>query len=250
MVSMERWRGKVALVTGASSGIGAAIAKDLGAAGLKVALAARNPERLATVAQAISSAGGTAHSFATDLRRPESIHALFAAVRTLWGGVDVLINNAGLGYTSALSQGREEHWREMLDTNVLAVAICCQEALKDMEGKADAAIINISSLAGHRVVANRGADFYAATKFAVRAMTDGLRFELSSKKSPVKLGMISPGVVATDFEARAKRGQDRSNLPFEPLTPEDISSVALYMLGTPRNVQIHDVVIRPVGQQH
>jgi NADP-dependent 3-hydroxy acid dehydrogenase YdfG len=66
----------------------------------------------------------------------------------------------------------------------------------------------------------------------------------------VKLGMISPGVVATDFEARAKRGQDRSNLPFEPLTPEDISSVALYMLGTPRNVQIHDVVIRPVGQQH
>jgi len=138
----------------------------------------------------------------------------------------------------------------MLDTNVLAVAICCQEALKDMEGKADAAIVNISSLAGHRVVANRGADFYAATKFAVRAMTDGLRFELSSRQSPVKIGMISPGVVATDFEGRAKRGQDRAHLPYEPLTPEDISSVALYMLGTPRHVQIHDVLIRPVGQQH
>jgi len=248
MNGMERWRGKVALVTGASSGIGAAIARDLAAAGLKVALVARTADRLAQTASVISKAGGTCQPFPTDLRKPESIHELFAAVRKRWGGVDVLINNAGLGYNAALSQGREEDWREMLDTNVMAVAICCQEALKDMEGKADAAIINMSSLAGHRVVANRGSDFYSATKFAVRAMTDALRFELAARKSPVKIGMISPGQVATDFQGRARRGQDRANLPYEQLKPEDISSVALYMLGTPRNVQIHDVLIRPVGQ--
>ena len=250
METMERWRGKVALVTGASSGIGAAIAKDLAAAGLKVALAGRNAERLAHTESTITARGGTCAPFPADLRKPESIHALFAAVRKRWGAVDVLINNAGLGYTEALSKGKEEDWREMLDTNVMAVAICCQEALRDMESKQDTAIINISSLAGHRVVANRGSDFYAATKFAVRALTDGLRFELAAKKSPTKLGMISPGVVATDFEGRAKRGQDRSNLGFEPLKPEDISSVAMYMLATPRHVQIHDVLIRPVGQQH
>lgn len=250
MEGMERWRGKAAIVTGASSGIGAAIAKDLAAAGLKVALVGRSAERLAEIQKAITSAGGTGVSIPCDLRKPESIHALFAEVRRLWGGVDVLINNAGLAYNDALSKGKESDWQEMLDTNVMAVAICCQEALKDMEGKADAAILNLSSLAGHRVVANRGADFYAASKFAVRAMTDGLRFELAARKSPVKLGMISPGVVATDFESRAKRGGTRGKPDFEPLKPSDISSIAMYMLGIPRNVQIHDVIVRPVGQQH
>jgi NADP-dependent 3-hydroxy acid dehydrogenase YdfG len=250
MEGIARWRGKAAIVTGASSGIGAAIAQDLGAAGLKVLLAGRSTDRLAKVQAAIASAGGTAVVYPVDLRNSDAIRAMFAEVRKLWGGVDVLINNAGLGYNEPLSKGKEADWREMLDTNVMAVAICCQEALKDMEGKQDAAILNISSLAGHRVVANRGADFYAASKFAVRAMTDGLRFELAAKKSPVKLGMISPGVVATEFEHRAKRGMERPASGVEPLKPSDISSLAMYMLGTPRNVQIHDVLIRSVGQLH
>jgi 17beta-estradiol 17-dehydrogenase / 3beta-hydroxysteroid 3-dehydrogenase len=248
--SMDRWRGKIALVTGASSGIGAAIAKDLAAAGLKVALAARSKDGLAKTQAAIAAAGGTSAIFTVDLRKNEAIHGLFDAVRKQYGPIDVLINNAGLAYNSALSKGREDDWREMVETNILAVALCCQEGLKDMEGKADAGIINISSLAGHRIVANRGADFYAATKFAVRAMTDGLRFELSARKSPVKIGMISPGVVASEFNARAHRTAANAKVPFEPLTPEDISSVAMYMLSTPRNVQIHDVIIRPVGQEH
>jgi len=250
MNDMQRWRGKVALVTGASSGIGAAIAKALGAAGLKVALAARDAARLAQVEADIRAGGGECGTFQVDLRKLDSIAALFGAVRKRWGGVDVLINNAGLGFTSTQAAGKPEEWREMLEVNVLALSVCCQEALKDMEGKQDAAILNISSLAGHRVVANRGADFYAATKFGVRALTDGLRFELAGKQSPVKLGMISPGVVNTDFDARAKRGQSRAKSSFEPLAPEDIADVALYMLGTPRHVQIHDVLIRPVGQQH
>jgi NADP-dependent 3-hydroxy acid dehydrogenase YdfG len=250
MEDIERWRGKVALVTGASSGIGAAIAKALAAAGLKVAVAARDPERMARIEATIQAGGGVGACFPVDLSKVESIHALFGAVRKRWGGVDVLINNAGLGFNGPQATGKPEEWREMLDVNVLALAVCCQEALKDMEGKQDAAIYNISSLAGHRVVGNRGVDFYAATKFAVRALTDGLRFELAAKQSPVKLGMISPGMVDTDFDSRAKRGQSRAKAPFELLKPEDIADVVLYLLGTPRRVQIHDILIRPVGQQH
>jgi NADP-dependent 3-hydroxy acid dehydrogenase YdfG len=250
MEGIERWKGKVALVTGASSGIGKAIAQDLAAAGLTVVLAARDAQRLAQVEADIAAAGGIGVALQVDLRQLPSVHALFDAVRKRWGGVDVLVNNAGIGFNATQAAGKEAEWREMLEVNVLALSVCCQEALKDMAGKQDAAIINISSLAGHRVVANRGSDFYAATKFGVRALTDGLRFELAGKKSPVKLGMISPGVVATDFDARAKRGQARAKPEYEPLKPEDISNVVLYMLGTPRHVQIHDVLIRPVGQQH
>jgi len=250
MADIERWRGKVALVTGASSGIGAATAKALAAAGLKVAIAARDPARMAQVEATIKAGGGVCACFPVDLRRVESIHALFEAVRKRWGGVDVLINNAGLGYNSPQSAGKPEEWREMLDVNVLALSVCSQEALKDMEGKPDAAIYNISSLAGHRVVANRGVDFYAATKFALRALTDGLRFELAAKQSPVKLGMISPGMVDTDFDTRAKRGQARAKPAFEVLKPEDISEIVLYLLGLPRHVQIHDILVRPTGQQH
>ncbi len=247
---LERWRGKVALVTGASSGIGAGVAKALGAAGLKVALAARDAERLGKVESAIKAGGGTSAPFSVDLRKTESIRALFDAVRKKWGGVDVLINNAGLGFNATQAAGKEEEWREMLEVNILALQVCTQEALKDMEGKKDAAIYNISSIAGHRVVANRGSDFYAATKFAVRALTDGLRYELSAKQSPIKLGMISPGMVDTDFETRSKRGQARAKPAHETLHAEDIADLVLYFLGTPRHVQIHDVVIRSVGQLH
>lgn len=250
MADLERWRGKVALVTGASSGIGAAVAKALGGIGMRVAIAARDAERMGKVETAIKGGGGTAACFPVDLRKVESVLGLFESVRKKWGGVDVLINNAGLGFNSPQSTGKPEEWREMLEVNVLALSVCCQEALKDMAGKQDAAIYNISSLAGHRVVANRGSDFYAATKFAVRALTDGLRFELAAKQSPVKLGMISPGMVDTDFEARSKRGQVRPKQPFELLHSEDIADLVLYLLGTPRHVQIHDVLIRPVGQQH
>jgi NADP-dependent 3-hydroxy acid dehydrogenase YdfG len=247
---IARWRGKVALVTGANSGIGAAIARELAKAGLKVALAARDPERLAKVEGEIRTAGGTCAPFPVDLRNSDGIPALFEAVRKRWSSVDVLINNAGLGYSGPQATGQPAQWREVLEVNVLALAVCTQEAVKAMEGKSDAAIVNISSLAGHRVVGNRGSDFYAASKFAVRALTDGLRFELVSKGSPIKLSMISPGMVDTDFDARSKRGQTRAKQAFELLRPEDIADVVRYLLSTPRRVQIHDVLIRPVGQMH
>jgi len=252
-MSLSRWQGKVALVTGASSGIGEAIARRLGEIGMRVAVAARRAERLERLAQAIREAGAQAMAVSADLRVEAGIAALFAKVREAWGGVDVLINNAGLGRESTLADGDPKDWKEMLDVNVFAASLCIREALADMEGKVDAQIVNISSLAGHRVPLGRNSTYYAATKHALKALTDGLRFELVQRKSPIKLGMISPGLVETGFHETFYRDADKARegySHFQVLQPADIAEAVCYLLSTPPHVQVHDVILRAVGQQH
>ena len=161
-----------------------------------------------------------------------------------------MINNAGFGLQGDLSSQLPEDWREMLDINVLALSICTQEALKDMEGKGEAHIINISSIAAHRVPPG-ASPFYSASKHAVRALTEGLRIELAKKGSPVRLGMISPGLVETGFHDRATKGRGDSRAfysRFKPLTSEDIAEVVCFLLATPPHVNIHDVIIRSTEQ--
>ncbi|HUJ73240.1 MAG TPA: SDR family NAD(P)-dependent oxidoreductase [bacterium] len=248
---IERWAGKVALVTGATSGIGEAMARALAGIGCKVALTGRRAERLQALERQLAAGGAAVLALPADLRLEPAILGLFQVIRQRWGGVDVLINNAGLGYNAnKIATAAREDWREMLDLNVMAVLICTQEALKDMAGKQDAAIINISSLAGHRVVPGRTETIYAACKFAVRAITEGLRSELQAQGSPVKLASISPGMVATEFHARAARGAKVTPPAYKLLDPKDIADAALYMLSTPRHVQVNDILLRPVGQPH
>ena len=250
---LSRWAGKVALITGASSGIGLATARRLGEAGMKLALAARRADPLDSLKNELAAAGTETIVVPTDLRRDESILAMFDAVREVWGGVDVLINNAGLGRNDTIAEGKTEDWREVLDVNVLALTVCIREALVDMAGKADAQIVNISPIAAHRIPPGRNATFYGASKHAVRGITDGLRDELVQKGSPVKIGMISPGLVETGFhEAFYRDGQKgrEAYTNFKALEPVDIADAVIYMLSTPPHVQINDIILRPLAQPH
>lgn len=249
---MNRWQGKVALVTGASAGIGHAVAHALAAAGMRVVLSARRLDRLEALKKELEAhtPNPGVMTISTDLRNEADLHGMFAKVRQEWGGVDVLINNAGLGRSEPMMDTDLSHLRDMLEVNVWALTVCIKEALADMEGKTDAAIINISSLAGHRLIPARNMTFYAATKHAVNAITEGLRSELQQRKSLIKIGMISPGMVETEFHQAADPGAKVTEYGSTPLKAEDIAEAVLYMLSTAPHVQINDILLRSTEQIH
>ncbi len=245
---MERWRGRVALVTGASSGIGSAVVTDLARAGMRVAFAARRAERLEVLAASLP--GAELLPLPVDLRDEDDIARLFSDVRARFGGVDVLVNNAGLGHDAPLSSGNTAHWREMLDVNVLALCICTREALADMRRRGDDGhVVHVASMAAHRVPAGSGV--YSATKFAVRALTEALRRELRELDSGVRVSAISPGFVETGFAAHYHKSEDaarRAYGRYKVLEPGDIASAVRYVLSCPPHMQVHDVLIRPTQQ--
>ena len=251
MEGLTRWKGKVALVTGASAGIGTAAAEALARAGMKTAVTARNAERLEALKTRLQGEGCQVLAVPADLQREGDIHELFAAVRKEWGGVDVLINNAGLGYVGSLAEQPTSDWRDMLDVNVFALSVCSQEALKDMAGKAEGHIINISSLAGHRVPPGTNNAYYSATKHAVKAFTDAMRMELVAGQSPIRVSMISPGMVETEFHDRATKGSGDSHAfygRFRVLDASDVADAMCYMLAAPPHVAIHDILMRSTSQ--
>jgi NADP-dependent 3-hydroxy acid dehydrogenase YdfG len=247
-VSLDRWRGRVALVTGASSGIGRAIAAGLAEAGMKVAVAARREDRLRALTGEFPQAELLTHP--TDLRDEASIDALFARIRDQWGGVDVLVNGAGLGYLAPLTSGSTEDWRDMLEVNVLALCICTREAIGDMRARGDDGhIIHISSMSGYRVPSGSGV--YAATKHAVRALTEALRRELREMRSGIRVTAISPGFVETEFAAGYHRSEVAAQATygrFPVLQVDDIARSVAYVLAQPAHVQVHDILLRPTQQ--
>ena len=239
--------GRVALVTGASSGIGAAIARRLAAEGMKLALLARRAERLE---QLRSELDAELLLLPTDLRDEAAILRAFDTIRSRWGGVDVLINNAGLGRKAPLSSGSTEAWREMLEVNVLALCICTREAVQDMKRNGRAGhVLHVSSMSAHRVP--EGSGVYSATKFAVRSLTEGLRRELNEEGSPIRVSSISPGFVETEF-AEVFHGDasaaERTYGRYKVLESEDVAEAVLWMLSQPEHVQVHDLLVRPRAQ--
>lgn len=247
---MGRWQGKVALVTGASSGIGAVVAERLARGGMKVAFCARRADRMATLAETIASAGGAALPIECDLRSRAEIEAMFVRVRETWGGVDVLVNNAGLGHDTPLTDGDPDQWREMLEVNVLALCICTREALADMRERDEGHILHVSSMAAHRVPPGSGV--YSATKFAVRSLTEGLRQELRAAKSKIRVSAVSPAWVETEFAEHYFDSAERARQVYSALKvlePADIADAVEYVLERPAHVQVHDILIRPTDQQ-
>lgn len=245
MSDMERWKGRVAMVTGASSGIGRAVAQMLAGAGMRVAVVARREERLRELAE-----DGEVLAVPADLRAPESIVRAFERVRNEWGGVDVMVNNAGLGHRESLTEGDHEKWREMLDVNVLALCICTREAVRDMRRRGDDGhVVHVSSMAGHRVPKTSGV--YSATKFAVRSLTEGLRVELRELGSDIRVTAISPGFVETEFHEHYLGSVDAARetyARFPVLQPEDIADTVRHVLSLPPHAQVHDVLMRPTRQ--
>ena len=247
--SMTRWRGRVALVTGASAGIGRAVVARLAQSGMKVAMCARRTDRLEELVGTLPDAETLAVS--CDVRREDQIAAMFERIRAKWGGVDVLVNNAGLGHRAPLVSGSAEHWREMLEVNVLALCICTREAIKDMRARGDDGhVIHISSMAGHRVPPGSGV--YSASKYAVRSLTESLRLELRELGSEIRVSAISPGFVETEFAElynKSKEAAQRTYGRYKVLESEDIAETVCYVLGSPAHMQVHDVLIRPRDQK-
>uniref|UniRef100_A0A8C1WKW4 Dehydrogenase/reductase SDR family member 11 n=1 Tax=Cyprinus carpio TaxID=7962 RepID=A0A8C1WKW4_CYPCA len=239
MVMMERWKGRVALVTGASVGIGAAVARALVQHGMKVVGCARNVDKIEKLAAECQSAGysGTLIPYKCDLCNEEEILSMFSAIKTLHQGVDVCINNAGLAHNEPLLSGRTEGWRNMIDVNILALAICTREAYQSMKERHvdDGHIININSMGGHTNTStaprNRCDCYDGGTETGVR-----------EAKTHIRATCISPGIVETEFAFRHHNSDpERAAAVYESikcLKAEDIASAVTYVLSAPAHVQV------------
>ena len=241
---------KVALVTGASAGIGRAIAVDLAKQGYVVVGCARRAHRLEQLGMELEELGLSFVPKICDLRSESSILKMFQEIEAELGGIDVLINNAGLGHRAPLLSGEAEHWREMLEVNVLALCICTREGIAQMRKKGDDGyVIHISSMAGHRVPTGSGV--YSATKFAVRSLTEGLRMELRELKSGIRISAVSPGFVETEFAEHYSKSAEQAKITYgryKVLEAQDIAKQVSFLLSTPAHVQIHDLLVRPTAQ--
>lgn len=251
-MSSTKLRDRVALVTGASSGIGRAVALRLASLGCRVVITARRGERLEALAREIRAEHPKAlvSALPCDLRDADAIESLFDRIRREWGGVDIMINNAGLGRHAPLCSGATEKWREMLEVNVLALCVCTREAITDMKARGDRGhVLHIASMASHRVPSGSGV--YSATKYAVRSLTEGLRLELREAHSKIRVSAISPGFVETEFaevyHGRSEAAQEAYGR-FEVLQPEDVADAVAYVISAPEHVQVHDMLIRPTQQ--
>ena len=238
---------RVALVTGATSGIGWAVAERLWREGYRVMACGRRTERLEALDAACD---GELLVQPADLRVEADILAVFETVRACWGGVDVLVNNAGLGFGEPLISGDTEAWREMLEVNVLALCIATREAVQDMRRRGDDGhVVHVGSMAGHRVPPGSGV--YSATKYAVRSLTEGLRQELRELGSDIRVTSISPGFVETEFAAvyhRDPGAAERTYRQYKVLEAADVAEAVHYVVSQPVHVQVHDILLRPTRQ--
>ncbi|XP_051963146.1 dehydrogenase/reductase SDR family member 11-like [Xyrauchen texanus] len=253
---MDRWKGRVALVTGASVGIGAAIAKSLVQHGMKVVGCARNLQQIEKLSAECVSGGfsGTLIPYKCDLSVEEEIQAMFASIKVQHQGIDVCINNAGLALPEPILSGKTSGWRTMMDVNIIGLSVCTREAYQSMKERNvdDGHIININSMCGHRVVHNADVHFYTATKYAVTALTEGLRQELREAKTHIRATCISPGLVETQFAFRLlSHDPERAAATYKSikcLEADDIASAVVYVLSAPPHVQVGDIQMRPVEQ--
>jgi short-subunit dehydrogenase len=194
--------GKVAIVTGASSGIGEATARELASRGASVVLAARDAGRLAGLEKTISDAGGRALSVGTDVSERGSVEALVGRAVEAFGAVDVLVNNAGLGLSGRVAELRAEDLRYVFEVNTVGPLNCIQAALPQM-GRGGR-IINVSSVVGKRSVPKVGG--YCATKFALNALSDALRVEVADRG--ITVTSVYPGTTLTNFRENSRRTKD------------------------------------------
>ena len=236
-------KNKTALITGASSGIGAACAKALANNGAKVVLTGRNQTSLEQLSEEI---GG--RYMMADISQNDEVIKLFDEIGE---SIDILVNNAGIAPKASIIEGKIESFEDLLRVNVLAVVHCCQLAIKKFNPSTGGQIINISSMSGHRVPPSGG--FYAATKFAVRAITEALRYELKIQKNKTRVSMISPGFVDTPLLDNYFKGSEEklSELRerLEMLKPEDVANSLIHILESPNHVEIGDIMMRPRDQE-
>ena len=254
----REWVGKVAIVTGASAGIGLDLIRALASSGIKTIGCARNISKIEVAASNTKgNVSGEISAFKCDVSKEEEVKSMFEMAGRKYGGVDILVNNAGLAYDAPLLSGSTEEWKAMLEVNVLGLSMCTREFFqKHQQRKAGGGyIINISSILGHIVPSYSLGHFYSASKFAVTTLTEGTRHELRDIKSSIKISQVSPGYVFTEFRGRLYKDMAKGEELYKEslknqtcVEAKDITDSILYLLSTPPNVCIHDMIVRPLQQ--
>ncbi|XP_969915.1 farnesol dehydrogenase [Tribolium castaneum] len=250
VLSIERFVGKVAVVTGASAGIGAAIATQLVENGLIVIGIARRIELIEQKVAELCEHKGKLYAYKADLSKEEEIVEAFKWIEENVGPVHILVNNAGSSKDTTLYDGDTNAWRSVLDLNILTLCIATREAIKSMRNNdINGHIIHINSIFGHRVPTLVGLNIYSASKFAVTALTETLRQELNSIGSKIKVTSVSPGLVQSELTTQNPDPDKRAYYESAPiLRPEDIADGVVYALSTPEDVQVHELTIKPMGE--
>jgi NADP-dependent 3-hydroxy acid dehydrogenase YdfG len=245
----------VALVTGASSGIGAATASELAAEGAAVSLVARRRDRLEGVAKGIRDSGGAVNVVEADITSRAQAEAAVASTVDTLGRLDIVINNAGLMLLGPIGRAPVDEWDQMIEINVRGLLYVSHAALPHLFSAMDegprrvADLVNISSVAGR--VARAGSGVYNATKWGVNAFSESLRQEVTGRH--VRVGLIEPGAVETELASHnrpeVQAGIQASFGGLTWLKAEDISRAIVYMVSQPRDVAVNEILIRPTEQE-
>ncbi|WP_164701099.1 SDR family NAD(P)-dependent oxidoreductase [Modestobacter sp. KNN46-3] len=243
-------QGKVALVTGASSGIGEATAIALAEAGAAVAIGARRKDRLDALATKLRDDGARVLQLDLDVTDERACTAAVARTREELGGLDVLVNNAGVMLLGTIVGADPEDWRRMIDTNVLGVMYMTHAAIEGMVEQGSGDVVNMSSVAGR--TARKGAGVYNASKWAVNAFSESLRQEVTGRG--VRISLVEPGAVATELtdhitQPEAKRASQEMAAGMTRLQAEDIARAVLYVVSQPSHVAVNEVLVRPTDQE-
>jgi len=241
-------QGKVVVITGASSGLGEAAARLLSAQGATVVLGARRVDRLRSLADELTGSGGKTIAIATDVTRYDQVKRLVDAAVHTYGRIDVMINNAGLMPQSPLERLKIDDWNRMIDVNIKGVLYGIAAALPYMKQQKAGHIINVSSVAGHKV--RPGGAVYAATKHAVLALSDGLRQEV--KPYNIRTTVISPGAVATELPNSVTEPDIAENIRkiYEIAIPaESFARAVIFAISQPEDVDVNEILFRPTRQE-
>ncbi len=247
---MKSLQGKIALITGASSGIGRATALAFAHEGAKLLLCARRLDRLEELKQPLVDAGAQAvHTFELDVQNRSAVDSAIAGLPPEWRDIDVLVNNAGLSRGLAkVYEDDPENWEEMIDTNVKGLLYVTRAVIPGMVARGRGHVINMGSTAGYTTYANGAV--YCATKAAEKAISEGLKIDLMG--TPVRVTSIDPGMVETEFSSVRFRGdEERAAKVYQnitPLQPEDVADAIVWVATRPAHVNIHNLLMTSIDQ--
>jgi len=241
---------KVAIVTGASSGIGYVTALALSKAGAKVAIGARRTDKLTKLEEEIKQNGGEVFSQKLDVTKKSECDSFVDAVLKKWNSVDILVNNAGIMPLSFIKNLKVDEWDQMIDVNIKGVLYCIAAVISHMKEKKSGHIVNISSVAG-RIVFPSGS-VYCATKHAVTALSEGLRQEFSIRTN-IRVTCIEPGVVSTELTNtitdESLQSFVENSKKIQSLHADDIANAILYAVESPSHVNVNEILVRPTTQE-
>ncbi len=244
----EGIRGKIVVITGASSGLGAATARRLSNEGAIVVLAARRRDRIEALANELSTGERRVLAIETDVTNKDQVKALVDKTVATHGRIDVILNNAGLMPLSPIERLKVDEWDRMIDVNIKGVLYGIAAALPHMQRQKSGQIINVSSVAGHKILSSGAV--YSATKFAVRALSEGLRQEV--KPHNIRVTIISPGAVATELIDQISEADIQSAVRARTTfaVPADtFARMVAFAISQPEDVDVNEILFRPTRQE-